>query len=62
MVTLCNVMIDFRGGGVLLPISNTICSEQIGSPANSECLLVKVHTHKTIILCVVLCCVCSPLL
>ena len=44
---------DSRGGGVLLAISDTICSEQIESPTHSECLLVKLHTHKPIILCVV---------
>uniref|UniRef100_A0A1X7TMI5 Endonuclease/exonuclease/phosphatase domain-containing protein n=1 Tax=Amphimedon queenslandica TaxID=400682 RepID=A0A1X7TMI5_AMPQE len=44
---------DSWGGGVLLAISDTICSEQIESPTHSECLLVKLHTHKPIILCVV---------
>uniref|UniRef100_A0A1X7UGR0 Endonuclease/exonuclease/phosphatase domain-containing protein n=1 Tax=Amphimedon queenslandica TaxID=400682 RepID=A0A1X7UGR0_AMPQE len=43
---------DSRGGGVLLAISDSICSKQIESP-HSECLIVKVYTYQPFILCLV---------
>ena len=47
---------DYRGGGVLLAVSDSIRSELLSSPTpHSECLIVKVQTHHS------LSCVCSSL-
>uniref|UniRef100_A0A1X7U0A1 Endonuclease/exonuclease/phosphatase domain-containing protein n=1 Tax=Amphimedon queenslandica TaxID=400682 RepID=A0A1X7U0A1_AMPQE len=44
---------DYGGGGVLIAVSDSIRSELMSSPPHSECLIVKVFTHRPITLCLV---------